>query len=43
VIISMVPDSPDVEKVALGQGGIIEAARAGLIYIDMSTIRPAQP
>lgn len=40
VIISMVPDSPDVEKVALGEGGIIEAARQGLIYVDMSTIAP---
>jgi 2-hydroxy-3-oxopropionate reductase len=40
VVISMVPDSPDVEKVALGSGGIIEAARPGLIYIDMSTISP---
>jgi len=40
VIISMVPDSPDVEKVALGEGGIIEAARPGHIYIDMSTIAP---
>lgn len=40
VVISMVPDSPDVEKVALGKGGIIEAAREGLIYIDMSTIAP---
>jgi len=40
VIISMVPDSPDVEKVALEEGGIIEAAREGLIYIDMSTIAP---
>jgi 2-hydroxy-3-oxopropionate reductase len=40
VIISMVPDSPDVEKVALGEDGIIEAAREGHIYIDMSTIAP---
>jgi 2-hydroxy-3-oxopropionate reductase len=40
VIISMVPDSPDVEKVALGEDGITEAARAGHIYIDMSTIAP---
>lgn len=40
VVISMVPDSPDVEKVALGKDGIIEAARDGLIYIDMSTIAP---
>ena len=40
VIVSMVPDSPDVEKVALGENGIIEAARPGHIYIDMSTIAP---
>jgi 2-hydroxy-3-oxopropionate reductase len=40
IVISMVPDSPDVEEVALGRGGIIEAAREGLIYIDMSTISP---
>lgn len=41
VVISMVPDSPDVESVALGEGGIIEAARDDLIYVDMSTIAPA--
>lgn len=40
VVISMVPDSPDVEKVALGESGIIESAKEGLIYIDMSTISP---
>jgi len=40
LVISMVPDSPDVEKVALGEGGIVEAARPGLIYVDMSTIAP---
>ena len=40
VVISMVPDSPDVEKVALGESGILESARERLIYIDMSTIAP---
>lgn len=40
LVISMVPDSPDVEKVAVGEDGIIEAARPGLIYVDMSTIAP---
>jgi 2-hydroxy-3-oxopropionate reductase len=40
VIISMVPDSPDVEEVALGEEGLIEAARDGHIYVDMSTIAP---
>jgi 2-hydroxy-3-oxopropionate reductase len=41
LVISMVPDSPDVEEVALGDGGIINAARPGLVYIDMSTIAPS--
>lgn len=40
VVISMVPDSPDVENVALGEDGIIQAAREGLVYLDMSTISP---
>jgi 2-hydroxy-3-oxopropionate reductase len=40
VIVTMLPDSPDVEAVALGPDGIIEAARPGLIHIDMSTIAP---
>lgn len=40
LVISMVPDSPDVEMVALGPEGIVEAARPGLIYVDMSTISP---
>lgn len=40
VVISIVSDSPDVEQVALGPGGVIEAARPGLLYVDMSTIAP---
>ena len=36
----MVPDSPDVEVVAIGKDGIIDAAYPGLIYVDMSTIAP---
>jgi 3-hydroxyisobutyrate dehydrogenase-like beta-hydroxyacid dehydrogenase len=36
----MVGDSPDVEQVALGPGGIIEGAHRGLVHIDMSTISP---
>ncbi len=40
VLITMLPNSPDVELVALGKGGIIEGARAGLILADMSTISP---
>jgi 2-hydroxy-3-oxopropionate reductase len=40
VIITMVPDSPDVEDVALGESGIYANARQGSIHIDMSSIRP---
>src|SRR6058998_3751260 len=40
VLITMLPNSPDVELVALGKDGIIEGARPGLIFIDMSTISP---
>jgi 2-hydroxy-3-oxopropionate reductase len=41
VVISCVSDSPDVEAVALGSNGIIEGAKPGSLYIDMSTIAPA--
>ncbi len=41
VLITMLPDSPDVQQVALGPGGLIEGARPGQIYVDMSTIAPA--
>jgi 2-hydroxy-3-oxopropionate reductase len=40
VLVSMLPNSPDVERVALGKDGIIEGAKAGLVFIDMSTISP---
>lgn len=40
VVITMLPDSPDVESVALGADGLIEGAKPGLIHIDMSTIAP---
>jgi 2-hydroxy-3-oxopropionate reductase len=40
VVITMVPDSPDVEAVVLGQDGVLETARQGMLLIDMSTIRP---
>jgi len=41
VVFTNLPDSPDVEQVALGPQGIIEAARPGLIFVDNSTIKPA--
>jgi 2-hydroxy-3-oxopropionate reductase len=39
-VFTNLPDSPDVELVALGPDGIIEGARAGMIFIDNSTIKP---
>jgi 2-hydroxy-3-oxopropionate reductase len=40
VLITMLPNSPDVDQVALGKDGIVEGARKGLLYLDMSTISP---
>jgi 2-hydroxy-3-oxopropionate reductase len=40
VLITMLPNSPDVEQVALGKDGIVEGVKSGLIFIDMSTISP---
>ena len=40
ILIAMLPNSPDVELVALGRNGIIERAKANLLFIDMSTISP---
>lgn len=41
VVFTNLPDSPDVEYVALGPEGILEGAKKGLIYIDHSTIKPS--
>ncbi len=41
VVITMLPDSPDVELVVAGKDGIFVAARAGLLIVDMSTSSPA--
>ena len=40
VTIIMVTDSPDVEEVVLGAGGVIEGVKEGSVVIDMSTISP---
>ena len=41
VVFTNLPDTPDVEKVVLGENGIIAGAHDGLIVIDNSTIKPA--
>ena len=40
IVITMLPDAPDVERVALGPDGIVAGIGPGSIYIDMSTIDP---
>lgn len=41
VVITMLPDSPEVEQVVLGPGGVAESIASGALFIDMSTIAPA--
>jgi 2-hydroxy-3-oxopropionate reductase len=40
VVITMLPDSPQVEEVALGPDGVFAHAAPGTVYMDMSTISP---
>jgi 2-hydroxy-3-oxopropionate reductase len=40
VVVTMVPDSPDVEAVVEGPDGLLAGAAAGATWIDMSTISP---
>jgi 2-hydroxy-3-oxopropionate reductase len=40
VVVTMVPDSPDVEAVTLGEDGIYAHAKPGTLHLDMSSIRP---
>ncbi|OYU73555.1 MAG: 2-hydroxy-3-oxopropionate reductase [Alphaproteobacteria bacterium PA3] len=40
VVITMVPDTPEVEGVILGDGGVAEGLCAGKLVIDMSSISP---
>lgn len=42
VVITMVPNSPQVREVALGKGGIVEGGKQGLVLIDMSSIDPVE-
>ncbi len=40
VIITMLPDSPEVKEVILGKNGVIQGAKSGSVVIDMSSINP---
>jgi 2-hydroxy-3-oxopropionate reductase len=41
IVFTNLPDSPDVEQVALGPEGLVEGAHADLVFVDHSTIKPA--
>jgi len=40
IVITMLPDSPDVEAVLRGPDGVLAGVRPGMLLIDMSTISP---
>jgi 2-hydroxy-3-oxopropionate reductase len=40
IIITMLPDSPDVQQVVMGPNGVLEGLRKGSVLVDMSTISP---
>jgi 3-hydroxyisobutyrate dehydrogenase len=41
VVVTIVSDTPDVEAVLFGPGGVAEGAARGLVVVDMSTIAPS--
>ena len=41
VVFTNLPDSPDVERVAMGDEGVLHGAAEGMIFVDNSTIKPA--
>ena len=41
VLITMLPDSPDVDQVVFGREGVFEGIGQGMLFVDMSTIAPA--
>ncbi len=40
IVITMLPDSPQVKEVVAGENGVLEGAREGSLVVDMSTISP---
>ncbi len=41
IVITIVPDSPDVEQAVMGPAGVLEGIKPGMLYIDMSTVAPS--
>ena len=40
IVVTMLPNTPDVQAVVLGEGGLLATGRPGMMHIDMSTIDP---
>jgi 2-hydroxy-3-oxopropionate reductase len=40
IVIAMLPDSPQVQEIVAGEGGVLEGIREGSLVVDMSTISP---
>jgi len=40
VVITMLPNSPEVKEAVLGDEGVLDGAKAGMILVDMSSIAP---
>ncbi len=40
IIVTMLPDSPDVRNVVAGEDGVLEGIKEGVLLVDMSTISP---
>lgn len=40
VVITMLPDTPQVEEIALAEGGLLHSPSRGRLFVDMSTISP---
>lgn len=40
IVVTMLPDSPHVQDVVLGEDGVLAHVKPGVLYIDMSSIRP---
>src|SRR4051794_31543992 len=40
IVITMLPDGPEVEAAVLGPNGVLEGAEAGSVVVDMSSISP---
>lgn len=43
IIVTMLPNSPDVKELLLGENGIAKEAKPGTLFIDMTSGAPAIP